>query len=189
MRRSTSQKKPLTKRWPCWHSAEQEKQNPPSLERPRIISRPFSHLMRVWVRPLYKNARRTSALAAVGVGSVIFQGTTPSATTHAFRNQFGFDARKAHKHASSAGVGLVTRHPIAAGGVYAHACRFGGGEQLALAAAIAGRHEQMQACRAAENFNFATHFMLQAFHKQVAAFVVCRHGRAGVPIPISFAHE
>ena len=50
---------------------------------------------------------------------------------HAFRNQFGFDARKAHKHASSAGVGLMTRHPIAAGGVYAHACRFGGGEQLA----------------------------------------------------------
>ena len=83
----------------------------------------------------------------------------------------------------------MTRHPIAAGGVYAHACRFGGGEQLALAAAIVGRHEQMQACRAAENFNFATHFMLQAFHKQVAAFVVCRHGRAGVPIPISFAHE
>lgn len=108
---------------------------------------------------------------------------------HAFWNQFGFDARKTHKHASSARVGLMTRHPIAAGGVYAHACRFGGREQLALAAAIVGRHEQMQACRDAENFNFAAHFMLQAFHKQVAAFVVCRHGRAGVPIPISFAHE
>ena len=122
MRRSTSQKKPSTKRWPCWHSAEQEKQNPPSLGRPRIISRPFSHSMRVWVRSLHKTrevrtlfrnamlnpsmsyrdlglclgmrafschcrsrvrtssvfARRTSALAAVGVGSVIFQGTTPA---------------------------------------------------------------------------------------------------------------
>lgn len=71
-----------------------------------------------------------------------------------------------------------------AGGVYAHAWPVSaGGEQLALAAAIVGRHEQMQACRAAENFNFATHFMLQAFHKQVAAFVVCRHGRAGVSYP------
>ena len=80
-------------------------------------------------------------------------------------------------------------NPITAGRVYAHACRLGGGEQIALAAAIAGRHEQMQAGRSAENFNFVTHLMPQAFHKQIAAFVICRHGRAGVPVPITFGHK
>ena len=121
--------------------------------------------------------------------ALFFREPRPCEAVHAFWNQFGFDARKTYEHASSARIGLVPRHPIAAGGVHAHARRFRGGEQLALTATIAGRHEQMQAGRAAENFNFVTHLMLQAFHKQIAAFVICRHGCAGIPVPITFGHK
>ncbi len=71
-------KRPLTKRWPCWHSAEQENKTRPPLKAANHFAAFFAFDAGMGSVFAHKNARRTSALAAVGVGSVIFQGTTPA---------------------------------------------------------------------------------------------------------------